>query len=134
MKAHRAIRYRLHPGTRAKHERLPGLCSDCRTVWNHFVGELRDGWTRYCVQSWFDWRNTRYPDTRFYSLGKRFAGMPWLKEYSANIVKTTFLNAALNILAFGNGATARGSCSVGWPLKREIDRKDGRVCLVNLSI
>ncbi len=80
MEAHRTIRYRLHPNTQAKAHRLHELAGACRYVWNHFVEVLRDEYEAYgkC-------------DTCWYSLGLRFTHLrkqiPWLQDYSANIVK-----------------------------------------------
>ncbi len=83
MKAHRTIRYRLHPQTQAKARKLSGTAGACRYVWNHFVGKLRN---EYATDGECDYR--------FYSLGKRFTELrrdddTWLREYSANIVKNS---------------------------------------------
>ena len=91
MKVHRLTRCWLHPGTEAKAKRLHELVGACRFAWSHFVGELRKDWKRYQVQSLVDWRNAKYPDARFYSLGKRFTalrrGVAWLQEYFFAIVR-----------------------------------------------
>ncbi len=80
MKVHRTIRYRLHPNTRAKARRLHELVGACRFVWNHFVGVLRDEYVAYgkCDPRWYSL------NTRFTSLRKQ---LPWLQDYSANIVR-----------------------------------------------
>ena len=81
MKTHRAIRYRLHPGSRTKARRLRGTTEACRFTWNHFVGKLRDDY-KWCGRC----------DPRWYSNGKLFAvwskhQAPWLQDYSFAIVR-----------------------------------------------
>ena len=77
---YRAVRYRLHPGSRARARLLHGTAGASRAVWNHFVGVLRDEYEFYgkC-------------DFRFYSLAPRFTNLrkawPWLNDYSANNVR-----------------------------------------------
>ena len=81
MKTHRTIRYRLHPGSSGKGQKLYGTAEACRFTWNHFVGKLRDDyeWSGRC-------------DPRWYSLSKLFViwrkyQEQWLQEYSAHIVR-----------------------------------------------
>ena len=81
MKTHRTIRYRLHPRTQAKAHKLQGTAEACRFTWNHFVGKLKD-----------DYSYSGRCDPRWYSLNKLFTTwrkhqVPWLQEYSANIVR-----------------------------------------------
>ena len=80
MKSHRTLRYRLHPCTQAKARRLHALAGACRFVWNHFVEVLRDEYEAYGIC-----------DPRWYSLNTRFTNLrkqvPWLQDYSANIVR-----------------------------------------------
>ncbi len=47
MKTHRTIRYRLHPQTQAKANKLWAAAGACRYVWNHFVSVLRDEYVFY---------------------------------------------------------------------------------------
>ena len=96
MKTHRTIRYRLHPNTQAKARRLHELAGACRFVWNHFVGVLRDEYEAYgrC-------------DPRWYDLGPRFTRlrtqMPWLQDYSANIVKLSLKPIEVTYKQFWKG-------------------------------
>ena len=83
MKHYRTIRYRLHPNTKAKAEKLFALSGACRHVWNHFVAKLRDDYAFYGQCNY-----------RWYSTGRLFTVLrkgqkDWLKAYSANIVKHT---------------------------------------------
>ncbi len=81
---YRAIRFRLHPGTKAKRRAMLGLAGACRYVWNFYVGMMRDEYAAYgkC-------------DFRFNSLSKRFAAYrktayaPWLRECSFAIVRAS---------------------------------------------
>ena len=81
MNAHRTIRYRLHPGSRVKAQKLYGTAEACRFTWNHFVGKLKDDY-QWCGRC----------DPRWYSLNKLFAiwrkhQEPWLQDYSCAIVR-----------------------------------------------
>ncbi|MCY4610381.1 MAG: transposase [Gammaproteobacteria bacterium] len=83
MKVHRTVRYRLHPGSKRKHQQLHGTAGACRFVWNHMVGKLEDEYA-------FGIR----PEWRYYSMGKVFTilrrhSYKWLQGYSANIVKNS---------------------------------------------
>ena len=96
MKTHRTIRYRLHPCTQAKARKLHELAGACRFVWNHFVGVLRDEYVAYgkC-------------DPRWYSLNPRFTNLrkqiPWLQQYSANIVRLSLKPIETAYLQFWKG-------------------------------
>ena len=81
MKHHRSVRYRLHPNTRAKSEKLLALSGACRHVWNHFVGKLRDDYAFYgqCNYRW-------YSNNALLTVLRR-GHKDWLQEYSANIVR-----------------------------------------------
>ena len=97
MITHRTIRYRLHPQTRAKHHKLAGTAGACRFVWNHFTGKLRDEYQEWGV-SYF----------HFYALVPKFTLLrkytkPWLKEYSANIVREALKPIQTNYKEFFKG-------------------------------
>ena len=103
MKTHRAVRYRLHPGTAGKHQLLHGTAGACRFVWNHMVGKLKDEYA-------FGIR----PDFRFYSLGRVFTVMrrddpttKWLQQYSAKIVRESLKPIETTYRAFFNGTRGR---------------------------
>ncbi len=94
MKAHRTIRYRLHPRSKAKAEKLHGLAGACRHAWNHFVGKLRD-----------DYRFYGKSDFRWYSVGKLFTvyrkhTQPWLQDYSSKIVRLSLKPIEINYRQF----------------------------------
>ena len=83
MKAHRTVRYRLHPGSRRKNQQLHGTAGACRFVWNHMVGKLRDEY-EFGIK----------PDFHYYSMGKVFTVLrrhsyKWLQDYSAYVVKSS---------------------------------------------
>ena len=83
MKVHRTVRYRLHPGTRRKHQQLHGTAEACRFVWNHMVGKLRDEY-EFGIK----------PDWRHYSLCSVFTVMrrddgttKWLQKYPSKVIR-----------------------------------------------
>ena len=83
MTAHRTIRYRLHPQTRAKAHKIAGTAGACRFVWNHFVGKLRDEYICYGRSNY-----------RAFTLYKQFTllrkySKQWLQDYSAHIVRAS---------------------------------------------
>ncbi|MDE0152727.1 MAG: transposase [Gammaproteobacteria bacterium] len=91
MKAHRAVRYRLHPGSVRKNQQLHGTAGACRFVWNHMVGKLRDEYEAWgtCNFSYMSTKNVPTP-----GLGRTFTVLrkhsyPWLQGYSAYIVKSS---------------------------------------------
>ena len=98
MKAHRTIRYRLHPRSKAKADKLHGLAGACRHVWNHFVGKLRD-----------DYRFYGKSDFRWYSLNNLFTvyrkhTQPWLQDYSCAIIRLSLKPIEMNYKQFFKGA------------------------------
>ena len=80
MKTYRTIRYRLHPRTKVKADKLFALAGACRHVWNHFVWKLQGDYEFYGKV-----------DPGFYTLGLQFTRLReqrrWLQEYSSKIVK-----------------------------------------------
>ncbi|MDE0302440.1 MAG: transposase [Gammaproteobacteria bacterium] len=83
MKAHRTVRYRLHPGSARKNRQLHGTAGACRFVWNHMVGKLRDEY-EFGIK----------PDFRHYSLCNVFTIMrrddgntKWLQDYPSKVVR-----------------------------------------------
>ena len=96
MKAHRTIRYRLHPRTEGKAHKLHELAGACRFVWNHFVGKLQD-----------DYRFYGKVNPSWYTIGKQFTNLkkfhPWLNDYSANIVKLSLKPLENNYKQFWKG-------------------------------
>ena len=83
MKAHRTVRYRLHPGSSRKHQFLHGTAGACRFVWNHMIGKLRDEY-KFGIK----------PDFRHYSLCHVFTVMrrddgttKWLQDYPSKVVR-----------------------------------------------
>ena len=107
MKQHRTIRYRLHPGTQAKARKLAGTAGACRFVWNHFVGKLRDEYRCYGGQR--VWRGkTRLTNYSWYTIGTQFTllrrhSVPWLQDYSANVVKRSLKPIETNYRQFFKG-------------------------------
>ena len=91
MKAHRTVRYRLHPGSARKNQQLHGTAGACRFVWNHMVGKLRDDY-EYYGECNFHYMSTKTIPTQ--GLGRTFTVLrkhsyPWLQGYSAYIVKNS---------------------------------------------
>ncbi|MDE0611217.1 MAG: transposase, partial [Gammaproteobacteria bacterium] len=91
MKVHRAVRYRLHPGSARKNQQLHGTAGACRFVWNHMVGKLRDEYEAWgtCNLSYMSTKNVPTP-----GLGRTFTVLrkhsyKWLQGYSAYIVKSS---------------------------------------------
>ena len=83
MKHYCTIRYRLHPNTKVKAEKLFALSGACRHVWNHFVGKLRDDYEFY-GQCDFNW----YSNNKLFTVLRNHQ-KDWLKDYSAAIVRHT---------------------------------------------
>ena len=84
MKVHKTIRYRVHPGTKSKADKLFGQAGACRYVWNHFVGKLRDDYVYYGeCNPYFKWTNKKrlIPSTSTVFKWLRDS-KPWLKEHS----------------------------------------------------
>ncbi len=80
MKTHKTIRYRLHPQTKTKANKLFALAGARRFIWNHFVEKLQE-----------DYKSYSKCNPSYYTLGLQFTRLrdqlPWLQTYSANIVK-----------------------------------------------
>ena len=126
MKHHRTIRYRLHPGNRAKARKLAGTAGACRHVWNHFVAKLRDEYKYYGRSEY-----------RFYTLGRQFTLLRkhydiWLQEYSANIVKSSLkpIETAYRQFFKGEGGLPRFHAKYideeSFPLSKGLFRIEGR--------
>lgn len=81
MHVHRTIRYRLHPHTHAKAEKLHGLSEACRFTWNHFVGKLRDDYAYYGKSE----HSFKTNGKLFIQWRKYYA--TWLQDYSCAIVR-----------------------------------------------
>ncbi len=81
MKTHRTIRYRLHPGSHVKAQKLHGTTEACRFTWNHFVGKLRDDyqWCGRCDPRW-------YSNATLFTVWRKYQ-QPWLQDYSFGIVR-----------------------------------------------
>ena len=116
MKVHRTIRYRLHPGSSRKHQKLHGTAGTCRFVWNHMVGKLRDEYE-------FGIR----PDFRYYSLCSVFTTMrkhdgttKWLQDYSSKIVRSSLKPIETSYRAFLDDREAGGK------LNRKLPRFHGK--------
>ncbi len=103
MKHYRTIRYRLHPNTKAKAEKLLALSGACRHVWNHFVAKLRDDYAFY-GESNYRWYNNNKLLTVL-SHGQK----DWLQAYSAHIVRQTLkpIETAYKQFFKGNGGLPR---------------------------
>ena len=91
MKVHRTVRYRLHPGSRRKHQQLHGTAGACRFVWNHMVEKLKDEYEAWGTCNFYYMSTKTIPTP---GLGRTFTilrrhSYPWLQDYSAYIVKTS---------------------------------------------
>ncbi len=85
----RAVTYRLHPGTRAKHWKLVQTAGACRYVWNHFLACNRRDYATYKLRKMmFDaglvLDKPSPPSVSFQSMGLRFTALrretPWLQR------------------------------------------------------
>ena len=85
----RAVTYRLHPGTRAKHRRLVRIAGACRYVWNHFLACNRRDYAAFKLRkAMFDmglvFGKPSPPSLSFQSMGVRFTALrrqtPWLQR------------------------------------------------------
>ena len=85
----RAVTYRLHPGTRARHRKLVQTAGACRYVWNHFLAcNGRDYATYKLRKLMFDsglvLDKPSPPLVSFQSMGLRFTVLrretPWLQR------------------------------------------------------
>ena len=83
----RNIRYRLLPGTRAKHHALMRIRGACRHVWNHFLAKNE---REYFFHTHLPWM-VDAPSTTFFSLGKQFTeyrrNTDWLQQLPYAIVR-----------------------------------------------
>ncbi len=75
---HRAIAFRLHPGSKAKHDLLTQTAGACRWVWNTMLEENRRAYEEHVVTG------CPCPSVSFESLGVEFTKLrretPWLQE------------------------------------------------------
>ena len=89
VKTHRTIRYRVHPRTKSKSDKLFGQAGACRFVWNHFVGKLRDEYVYYgeCNPYFkrIDKKRGKPPTGRVFKWLRD--SKPWMKDYSSNITR-----------------------------------------------
>jgi len=85
----RAITYRLHPGTRARHRKLVQTAGACRYVWNHFLACNRRDYATYKLRkAMFDMGlvvdKPSPPSLSYQSMGVRFTALrretPWLQR------------------------------------------------------
>ena len=85
----RAVTYRLHPGTRARHRKLVQTAGACRYVWNHFLACNRRDYATYKLRkAMFDaglaFDKPSPPSVSFQSMGVRFTALrretPWLQR------------------------------------------------------
>ena len=85
----RAVTYRLHPGTRARHRKLVQTAGACRYVWNHFLACNRRDYATYKLRKMmFDTglvlNKPSPPSVIFQSMGVRFTTLrretPWLQR------------------------------------------------------
>ena len=85
----RAVTYRLHPGTRARHRKLVQTAGACRYVWNHFLACNRRDYASYKLRKMmFDaglvLNKPSPPSVSFQSMGLRFTALrretPWLQR------------------------------------------------------
>ena len=70
----RAVTYRLHPGTRARHLKLVQIVGACRYVWNHFLARNRRDYATYKLRkALFDaglvFNKPSPPSVSFHSMG-----------------------------------------------------------------
>ncbi|MDE0611455.1 MAG: transposase [Gammaproteobacteria bacterium] len=116
MKVHRAVRYRLHPGSSRKHQQLHGTAGACRFVWNHMVGKLRDEY-EYGIK----------PDFRHYSLCHVFTIMrrddgttKWLRDYPSKVVRISLKPIETAYREYFK------DCEAGGKLNRKLPRFHGK--------
>ena len=85
----RAVTYRLHPGTRARHRKLVQTAGACRYVWNHFLACNRRDYATYKLRkAMFDaglaFDKPSPPSVSFQSMRVRFTALrretPWLQR------------------------------------------------------
>lgn len=93
---HRAVRFRLLPGTEARARYLSGLAGANRFVWNHWVARFREHRRRYVF--WKAYRIGPKPqfNHKWFEIGKAFTQMKcaseyaWLNTYPSKEVKYAF--------------------------------------------
>ena len=87
--AFRAVSFRLHPGSRDKHELLTRTAGACRFVWNHFLAKNR---RKYALHRKYP-NSRRRPSVSFQSLGVQFTALrretPWLQELHCATIRYT---------------------------------------------
>ena len=97
MTTHRAVRFRLYPGTRAKHQMLYRTAGACRFVWNHFLARTRREYRRHLAMQAAGFKYPK-PSVSFFSLGKEFAALrktiPWMQELPFGTVRYTLKRQA----------------------------------------
>ena len=85
----RAVTYRLHPGTRARHRKLVQIAGACRYVWNHFLARNRRDFAAYKLRkamcdAGLVVDKPSPPSLSFQSMGVRFTALrrqtPWLQR------------------------------------------------------
>ncbi len=130
-KTHRTIQYRLHPRSVAKTAMLWGTAGACRFVWNHFVARLRDDYAKLDQCLGYKSNVVKVP-AAYTSQKCRACGHTAKQNRKTqsdfHCVKcghraNADINAALNILASGNGAAGRGGGGITRPVKRQIEQK-----------
>ena len=101
---HRAVVYRLHPGSREKHGRLSSLAGACRFVWNEALRKNEEDLEIHRLLEQFPATqgSAPKPSTSFFSTGKWFIRLrngntlssrgrqeTWLKDLPCHIVRHT---------------------------------------------
>ena len=124
MKVHRTVRYRLHPGSNRKHQQLHGTAGACRFVkqksgLNRQI--LASGWGTLELGLNYKMEirkvSPAYTSQTCHQCGHVAKGnRPSQSEFkcaACGHADDADVNAALNILASGNGAAGRGGGDIG---------------------
>lgn len=84
---YRAVTFRLHPGSRARHVEIARTAGACRHVWNHFLAKNRREYALWKASHDFGGpacHGLERPPVTFQSLGVQFTQLrkatPWLAE------------------------------------------------------
>ena len=83
----RAVTFRLHPGSRARHVEIARTAGACRHVWNHFLAKNRREYALWKASHDFggpECHGLERPPVTYQSLGVQFTQLrkatPWLAE------------------------------------------------------
>ena len=84
---YRAVTFRLHPGSRARHVEIARTAGACRHVWNHFLAKNRREYALWKASHDFggpECHGLERPPVTYQSLGVQFTQLrkatPWLAE------------------------------------------------------